>query len=149
MQEATEHPSQTVRHRRAWWYLGLVLLPFVGLIAVTVWGLRAPGNTSRREAAAMIAGMWMLLGPAGAFIVADFCLSWIEMDSVRLRTRFLWQVQTLELDRVRVVQVTRAGFRLRDTGGKTLAEVPYVTRGYKAMLGQVVQLPGVRVEHMW
>lgn len=138
-----------MRNRRAWWYLGLGLLAFVGLIAVTMWGLSAPGNTPPREAAALVAVLWMLLGPAGAFIVADFCLSWIEMDSVRLRTRFLWRVQTLELDRVRVVQVTRAGFRLRDTGGNTLAEVPYVTRGYKAMLGQVVRLPGVRVEHMW
>ncbi len=146
MQEASEHSNQGVRHRRALWYLGLGLLGFVGLAAFTVWGLSAPGNASPREAAAMLAVLWMLLGPAVALIVADFCLSWVEMDSARLRARFLWRVRTLELDRVRLVQVTPVGFRLRDAGGKTLAEVPHVTRGYKAMLKQVVQLPGVRVE---
>jgi hypothetical protein len=131
------------------WYVGLGLLVFVGLGVMTVWGLGQPGNLSRREVVQLLVLLWMIVAPAGAFIIADCCLSWVEEGADHLRTRNLWQVRTAAMDRVSDVQVTRVGFRLRDADGAVLAEVPFVTAGYEAMLDRMVRLPGVGVERLW
>lgn len=138
-----------MRHRRALWYVALGLLVFVGLGVMTVWGLNHPGGQSRRQVVQLLVPVWMIVAPAGAFIIADFCLSWVEEGAGHLRTRNLWQVRTAAMDRVSDVQVTRVGFRLRDANGAVLAEVPFVTTGYEAMLDRMVRLPGVRIERLW
>lgn len=149
MAGASDQPGSVVRHRRALWYVTLGLLVFVGLGVMTVWGLGQPGNLSRREVVQLLVPLWMLVAPAGAFIIADFCLSWVEVGAHHLRTRNLWHVRTVAMDRVAHVQVTRVGFRLWDADGAVLAVVPYVTTGYRAMLERMVRLPGVQIERLW